>query len=378
MIAALVGICRRRAGLAGGLALALAGWSAAPALARVGWPAWLLGFAAAVLAAVLLVRREVRVEVVATSAGRDAEPASGSLPNLLEPIRECIEPIGRSSGALQEASQSLALGAEELGESSTQAHAVVLASSNDLASVSGTLQDVSGAIAELSAHAEGINRDLAGIAESCRKEVALSRSARGEVEKASRTMADLASQAQGIGAILEEIQAVANQTRLLALNATIEAARAGEHGRGFSVVAGEVKELAHRTGQSTLRIRSLVDGIRQAVESSVTSMDAIAVSIQSVDEVSGTIETSVEKQSGSIREVSETAKFVDGQAANVSEVVTEAALRLSEAVQIIARMKAPLAEMGARAVSISEDAGTLHGLGRALGQAVDACRTGAA
>ena len=371
----ILGLLRRGSGPSWAAGAVVLSWIAAPALSRGGWWLWAPGLVAGVAAswAVASLRGRAAVASATGLPGPATEVADPRdvLRGKLAPVRACVGPIERSSGTLQEASQSLALACEELGESSSQAHDVVRDSSNDLASVSGSLQDVSGAVGLLSSHAEGIDRDLRGIAEACRREVALSRSARSEVDKASRTMADLATQAQGIGAILEEIQAVSNQTRLLALNATIEAARAGEHGRGFSVVAGEVKELASRTGQSTLRIRSLVDGIRQAVESAVTSMDAIAVSIQSVDDVSGEIEGSVDKQTRSIREVSENAKFVDGQAASVTEVVTEAALRLSEAVRIIERMRTPLEELGARAVSISEDAGAINALGKTLGRAVE-------
>ncbi|MEM9174733.1 MAG: methyl-accepting chemotaxis protein [Myxococcota bacterium] len=83
----------------------------------------------------------------------------------------------------------------------------------------------------------------------------------------------LSNESQQIGAIIEVIDSIVDETGLLSLNAAIIAAQAGEQGRAFSVVAESIGLLAKRTAGST---REIADGIHRVQRKITTAADAVS------------------------------------------------------------------------------------------------------
>jgi CHASE3 domain sensor protein len=102
-----------------------------------------------------------------------------------------------------------------------------------------------------------------------------------EVERIADHMRALGQTSQRIGAVLDIVSELAEQTNILAINASIEAAGAGETGLRFGVVADEIRKLADRVAGSAKEIRALVDEVRTAVETTVVATEAGAATVAS-------------------------------------------------------------------------------------------------
>jgi len=182
-----------------------------------------------------------------------------------------------------------------------------------------------------------------------------------EVEKAAETLNSLETDIANIGAIVDVIRSITEQTNLLALNAAIEAARAGEHGRGFAVVADEVRTLAARTQSSTHEIEEMVGRLqigavaavtvmnegRESAKNSVekaaqaaSALDSIASMISKMDEMSAAISSAANEQSTVAEDINRGIVKIS----QIAEHTAEGAHQSSEAVSTMSSLSEQLQE----------------------------------
>ncbi|AOT06592.1 methyl-accepting chemotaxis protein [Pseudoalteromonas luteoviolacea] len=146
-------------------------------------------------------------------------------------------------------------------------------------SVSAAVTEMAATVTEISRNAHETNRasDLVqsmtndGAHRSSQAQEVMTELA-SHIGEAAKVVAGLEQETSNIGAVIDVINGIAEQTNLLALNAAIEAARAGEQGRGFAVVADEVRSLASRTQESTDDIRNMISRLQQIAQQASTMM----------------------------------------------------------------------------------------------------------
>lgn len=167
------------------------------------------------------------------------------------------------------------------------------------------------------------------------------------MKETAEAMRKIRHRGEEIAKITKAIDEIAFQTTLLALNAAVEAARAGDAGAGFGVVAGEVRNLALKTGDSAKHIRDLIektvaeidDGsklVEKTGDSFQTSMEYSMKAGELIDEIS---EASSE-QSGGIEKIriamDEVEKITEQNTANADKSAS-ASIELQSQAELMSR-----------------------------------------
>ncbi|MBW4084364.1 methyl-accepting chemotaxis protein [Paenibacillus sp. S150] len=87
---------------------------------------------------------------------------------------------------------------------------------------------------------------------------------------------ELKDTASSVIKVLEVMQSITQQTNILSLNASIEAARAGEAGRGFTVVAGEIRQLSEQSKRSIAMVAEITGRIMTDMHETVAALSEVA------------------------------------------------------------------------------------------------------
>lgn len=239
------------------------------------------------------------------------------------------EQVSRSSEYIAGISQSIAEGTGAQAESVEQ-------SVEALRSMSVTLDGIAGSACstrEQSEAALGLAAEGERAVRSAEKQV-------NAIWEKMNLIADavgrLGERAEGIVKANGLIGQIARQTNILAINASIEAARAGAEGKGFSVVAGQVRQLSAETSSAANRISGLMEEMRNEMAEVLGFMEAGRKEAANGMEV--------------VHSASSALTLIHGNSEEAAELVTEAAGRTEDAARQAAAALAAVRDIQSIAV----------------------------
>ncbi len=213
----------------------------------------LLIFAATLILAVLIVNLTIRRSIV------------GPVLHAIEGVRKAAHTAADSSTRAAESGNRVARDAQE--------QAAVIEET------SASLEEIGVTTRKNADQAVEADRLMAEARLRLERSTEVVRSLLASMEEISRSSRELL-------VILKSSDEIAFNTNILALNAAVEAARAGAAGAGFSVVANEVRSLAHRAAEAARNSATIVETTLANVSAGVR---LVSQANRSFDEVFGTI-----------------------------------------------------------------------------------------
>ncbi|MEG1802204.1 MAG: methyl-accepting chemotaxis protein [Lachnospiraceae bacterium] len=228
----------------------------------------------------------------------DFAPLLVSMRSITENLSETMEQVIQSSEQVLAASEQMASGAQDLAEGATEQAGAVEELLATVSDVTSNVEDSAKEAMNTSKKAQSIGEE----AKISNKRMETMTEAMKRINDASKKIAD----------IIQTIEDIASQTNLLSLNASIEAARAGEAGRGFSVVAGEIGQLASQSATAVEDTRELIEtALREVgngdtiVAQTAESMNAMVTGIEGIVHEIEAVADSSEQQAASMRQVND-------------------------------------------------------------------------
>ena len=162
---------------------------------------------------------------------------------------------------------------------------------------------------------------------------------RRQVDQIVAHMLELGKKSQEIGAVVEIVSELAEQTNILAINATIEAAGAGDSGKRFAVVADEIRKLADRVAGSAKEIRTLIDDVRGAVNTTVMATETGSKAVDAGSRQFGDVASGFKQIAGLVSTTTDAAREIELSTTQQSIAVEQVNIAIASVAQASTEME---------------------------------------
>jgi methyl-accepting chemotaxis protein len=247
--------------------------------------------------------------------------------SLAAQIGAAVHHIQTSSAELQSAANQQATGAKEQASAMSEISTTI----SELLATSRQIAESARRVSEIAEQTAGAARSGDLTVEKGHESIS---GIRRQVDTIVHHMLDLGKKSQQIGAVVDIVLELAEQTNILAINASIEAAGAGDAGRRFGVVADEIRKLADRVGGSTKEIRGLIDDVRSAVNTTVMTTETGSKAVEAGADQFGRVAAAFGQIGAQVATTTEAAKEIElstKQQATAVEQVNVAITNVSQA-----------------------------------------------
>jgi len=241
-------------------------------------------------------------------------------------IAGAVGQVQSSSAELQAAANQQATGSKEQATAMNEITTTIselLATSRQIAESAQRVAQIAGQTATAAKAGDGTVDKAHGSITAIRQQVDL----------VVTHMLELGKKSQQIGAVLDIVSELAEQTNILAINATIEAAGAGDAGKRFAVVADEIRKLADRVAVSTKEVRALIDDVRSAVNTTVMATETGSKAVDAGSKQFGDVASSFQQIAGLVTTTTEASREIELSTKQQTTAVEQVNLAIANVAQ---------------------------------------------